>query len=302
VRSALPFQGYHQRREAEWVGALVLLGVAIALLLPGATFSRPTFDGRPVRIVYILDEPWFVATDVAHCLGYRDAPNMLRNLDEDEHRTHNVSSPLTRQSVISEPGLFHAVNNRRLVKGLPQDVKDRVVRFQRWVNHEVLPSIRRTGSYALPTVPQPSPVQNVAAMLEVLKNPALALEVIGHYATENLSLKGQVVAAQPAVDFCDALADSNGLWGLRAAGKALHQGPDLFIKWLRERGDLYDLNGGPVAKQDLINRKLFDVAWEIHGGKPRPTTKITGKGILHYARALNVRPPQVSPQGLLPGF
>ena len=42
-RYGLPFQGYHQRREAEWVGALVLMGVAIALLLPGATFSRPTF-------------------------------------------------------------------------------------------------------------------------------------------------------------------------------------------------------------------------------------------------------------------
>lgn len=41
---AFPFQGYHQRREAEWAGALVLLGVAVALLLPGATFSRPTFD------------------------------------------------------------------------------------------------------------------------------------------------------------------------------------------------------------------------------------------------------------------
>jgi hypothetical protein len=42
--TGLPFQGNHQRREAEWVGALVLLGVSIALLLPGATFSRPTFD------------------------------------------------------------------------------------------------------------------------------------------------------------------------------------------------------------------------------------------------------------------
>lgn len=274
-------------------------GPLVPHLGPMSTFE---FDGRPVRVVYILDEPWFVATDVAVCLGYRDAANMLRNLDEDEKGTHNVSSPLTKQSVISEPGLFHAVNNRRLVKGLTQDVKDRVVRFQRWVNHEVLPSIRRTGSYALPAAPQPSPVSNVAAMLEVLKNPATALEIIGHYATENLSLQGQVVAAQPAVDFCGALADSDGLWGLRAAGKALHQGPDLFIKWLKERGDLYDLNGGPVAKQDLINRKLFDVAWEIHGGKPRPTTKVTGKGILHYARALNVRPPQVSPQALLPGF
>ncbi|KQU17610.1 hypothetical protein ASG63_08880 [Methylobacterium sp. Leaf94] len=43
-RYGLPFQGHHQRREAEWVGALVLFGVAVALLLPGATFSRPTFD------------------------------------------------------------------------------------------------------------------------------------------------------------------------------------------------------------------------------------------------------------------
>jgi len=42
VNRALPFQGYHQRREAEWVGALVMLGVAVALLLPGAMFSRPT--------------------------------------------------------------------------------------------------------------------------------------------------------------------------------------------------------------------------------------------------------------------
>ncbi|MEE9486673.1 MULTISPECIES: hypothetical protein [Methylobacterium] len=39
----LPFNGHHERREAEWVGALVAFGVAVALLLPGPTFSRPTF-------------------------------------------------------------------------------------------------------------------------------------------------------------------------------------------------------------------------------------------------------------------
>jgi hypothetical protein len=39
-----PFQGHHERREAEWVGALILAGVAGALLMPGPTFSRPTFD------------------------------------------------------------------------------------------------------------------------------------------------------------------------------------------------------------------------------------------------------------------
>ncbi|MBK3398069.1 hypothetical protein [Methylobacterium ajmalii] len=44
TRLGFPFQGHHERREAEWVGALVLLGVAAALLSPGPTFSRPTFD------------------------------------------------------------------------------------------------------------------------------------------------------------------------------------------------------------------------------------------------------------------
>ena len=39
-----PFQGHHERREAEWVGALILAGVAVALLMPGPTFSRPTFS------------------------------------------------------------------------------------------------------------------------------------------------------------------------------------------------------------------------------------------------------------------
>lgn len=42
--TGIPFHGHHARREAEWVGALVCLGVAIVLLAPGPTVSRPTFD------------------------------------------------------------------------------------------------------------------------------------------------------------------------------------------------------------------------------------------------------------------
>ncbi|MBI1689515.1 hypothetical protein [Methylorubrum sp. DB1722] len=42
--TGIPFRGHHERREAEWVGALVLMGVALALLAPGPTFSRPSFE------------------------------------------------------------------------------------------------------------------------------------------------------------------------------------------------------------------------------------------------------------------
>ena len=118
----------------------------------------------------------------------------------------------------------------------------------------------------------------------------------------HLVAEAAVVAAAPAVAFVGALADSDGLWGLYAAAKALHQGPVTFVRWLRTRGDLYDLNGGPVPKEALIKKGFFKVSFEMYGGEPRPTTKVTGKGIVHYARELGVKPPALSPQGLLPGF
>ena len=145
--------------------------------------------------------------------------------------------------------------------------------------------------------------------LSFLEDPDILRSLLGRYAEEaaverqgRLLAEAAVEAARPAVDFAEALADSVGTWGLRTAGKALHQPPNKFVAWLRERGDLYDLNGGPVAKEALVKRGLFTVAWEMHGGKPRPTTKVTGKGVVHYARAIGVRPPGAPAQGLLPGI
>ncbi len=111
-----------------------------------------------------------------------------------------------------------------------------------------------------------------------------------------------VEAARPAVDFVEALADSDGTWGLQAAGKALRQPPNKFVAWLKDRHDLFERNGGNVAKQDLIDRGIFQVVWQDYGGKPGPTTKLTGRGIVHYARVLGVRPPGAPAQAHLPGF
>jgi prophage antirepressor-like protein len=222
-----------------------------------------TFEGSHFRWVLKYGEPWFVGTDLAGFLGYRDAGNMLRNLDEDEKGTHNLSTALNelRVGIVSEPGLYHAIDARRQVKKLPVEVQDRIVRFQRWVNHEVLPSIRRTGSYTLPTAPQP------VDPLALLEGPTVLRGLLGKF-TERVIVAEQraevaeaaVEASRPAVEFVEALADSDGLWGLKAAGKALHQGPLKFVAWLKERGDLYDLNGGPVANERCVKRGLFQVA------------------------------------------
>ena len=101
------------------------------------------FDDHPVRIVMVADDPWFVANDLARALGYRDAANMCRMLDDDEVSTHTVSSILPGNPnliIISESGMYAAVLKSR---------RDEARRFRKWVTSEVLPSIRRTGAYAL---------------------------------------------------------------------------------------------------------------------------------------------------------
>lgn len=102
-----------------------------------------SFESSNVRTLDLDGEIWFVASDIADALGYRDAPNLVRNLDEDEKGTQAVSTPGGRQSVtvISESGLYSAILSSR---------KPDAKKFRRWVTHEVLPAIRKTGQYVSP--------------------------------------------------------------------------------------------------------------------------------------------------------
>ena len=181
-------------------------------------------------------------------------------------------------------------------------------RFRRWVGDVVLPSIRRTGTYAVPVAPVPVPAPTTLPVINVrdqaqLQVIALQLLQVTQEQAANLALsEAKFEAARPAVEFCEALADSDGTWGLQAAGKALRQPPNKFVAWLKGRHDLFERNGGNMASQRLIDRGLFTVVWAEHGGKPRPVTRLTGKGIVFYAKELGVKPPAPPSQGSLPGF
>ncbi|WP_193583948.1 BRO-N domain-containing protein [Laribacter hongkongensis] len=99
------------------------------------------FNDHTVRILDKDGELWFVASDVAAALEYRDAANMVRNLDDDEKGTHNVSTLGGDQEVttINESGLYSAILRSR---------KPEAKRFKKWVTSEVLPAIRKTGTYS----------------------------------------------------------------------------------------------------------------------------------------------------------
>jgi len=99
------------------------------------------YKGREVRTTEIDGETWLVAKDVADILEIQNIRQNMDELDEDEKGVCNVYTPggMQNMTVINEAGLYKLTFKSR---------KDEAKNFTRWVTHEVLPSIRKTGSYS----------------------------------------------------------------------------------------------------------------------------------------------------------
>lgn len=111
------------------------------------------FEAREVRTLLIDDQPWFVAADVAAALCYRDAFNMCRNLDDDEKGTQIVSTPKRATKGVSTTDTLGGeqemliINESGLYSAILRSRKPEAKRFKKWVTAEVLPAIRKHGSY-----------------------------------------------------------------------------------------------------------------------------------------------------------
>ena len=96
-----------------------------------------------VRITLIDGEPWFAASDVCKALEIKNAPQALSRLEEDERFTTIISndsaaSGKSKLSFVNEAGLYSLILSSR---------KPEAKAFKRWVTHEVIPAIRKTGGY-----------------------------------------------------------------------------------------------------------------------------------------------------------
>lgn len=101
------------------------------------------FDDRPVRMVVVRGEPWFVGKDVAEVLGYKDTVNAIKQHCNGVAKHHPMLDSMGRSQevrIIAEPDLY------RLIIGSHLPTAER---FERWVFEDVLPSIRKTGRYAV---------------------------------------------------------------------------------------------------------------------------------------------------------
>jgi anti-repressor protein len=98
------------------------------------------FDGAALRTVSIDGEPWFVAADVCVALGIEQTRHALERLDDDERGVVSITT-------LGGPQKTGAVNESGLYSLIVGSRKPEAKRFKKWVTSEVLPQIRKTGSY-----------------------------------------------------------------------------------------------------------------------------------------------------------
>ena len=100
----------------------------------------------PVRTLLLDGEPWWVLGDVCRVLDLGSPHKVADRLDPDEKGRNTIPTPGGNQNmaVINEPGLYKVILQSR---------KPEAKAFTRWVTHEVLPAIRKTGAYSMTTPP-----------------------------------------------------------------------------------------------------------------------------------------------------
>ena len=107
-----------------------------------------SFENHSIRTIIINDKPWFIAADVCSVLGIKNHRDSVRHLDDDEKGvvSNDTLGGNQRSIIVNESGLYALVLRSR---------KPSARKFTKWVTSEVLPAIRKTGSYHLKKLPAP---------------------------------------------------------------------------------------------------------------------------------------------------
>ncbi|MBR4383774.1 MAG: hypothetical protein IKP64_09480 [Selenomonadaceae bacterium] len=159
-------------------------------------FDNPEFG--EVRVVMIDGKPHFVAADVCRILELGNITEALRRLDEDELTSVKLNSggQMREMKLVNEPGLYRLIFASR---------KPEAKKFQRWVYHEVLPSIRKTGSYS--TAPANNGIDLFAQAISELA--AVEREKIALEREKMVFARDTFATVQLLREFTSALGENN---------------------------------------------------------------------------------------------
>ena len=245
------------------------------------------FDFRGAALRTLTDEsgePWFVAKDVCDVLGYTNASKAISDHVDSEDKLNNESlSSLGQRGgwFVNESGLFSLVLSSKL-----PTAKE----FKRWVTHEVLPQIRRTGGY-IPTSDADDDMTILAkAVMIGQRTMEEQKQRIADQQSRIDELQPKASAWDNFVDIPDALSVRDSAKLLSNLGRPVGQ-TELF-EWLDRHDWIFRENKHWSARQSRINAgHLMMVPSKSHGthkdGTPfafPPTVKVTRKGLALIAR------------------
>ena len=235
------------------------------------------FQNKQVRTVQVDGEPWFVAADVCRVLGLGNPSQAVSYLDEDERCLISNEAWRTNgaMAAVNEPGLYSLV-----LKSRRPEAKS----FRRWITHEVIPVIRRTGGYQMAETSQSG------KLLQFSRRDLLNLAVEAENECEEL--RGVVADLLPKAEFYDRVADTGASFSLGETAKMLEIpcfGRNNLIRFLRAKGILMADN---VAKQRYIERGYFHIVQRDYfapDGTPRvkAVTRVYEKGVDYIRRLLD---------------
>jgi anti-repressor protein len=212
------------------------------------------YQGSQVRTVLKDGEPWFVSKDVCDILELD--LTQIRRLDEDEKDLYSIQTPGGKQavSVVNESGLYNLVLGSR---------KPEAKAFKRWITHEVIPQIRKTGSY-FPTSKNELIAAGYKAALELIEE------------------------MKPKAEQYDKFISGENYQNMNTVAKALGYGRNRLFKTLRDRKILMANN---TPYQQYLDAGYFVVKEKpIQMGEQvidKPQTYCTSKGIAWLSEMLN---------------
>lgn len=197
------------------------------------------YKDHQVRTFIINGEPWWIAKDVCDILEISNSRDAISRLDDDEKQTIQGKENLvgltddpftTHLTLVNEPGLYSLIMSSR---------KPEAKEFKRWITHEVIPQIRKTGAYSL------EPRQLLAvALIEAQK------------IIEEQDKK--IKELQPKAEFFDAVAGSKDAIDMNRAAKLIYEetrlGRNKLFKLLRDKGILMKDN---IPYQEYIDKGYF---------------------------------------------
>ncbi|QPK80789.1 phage antirepressor [Schaalia sp. ZJ405] len=164
------------------------------------------YKGSSVRVLTGADgQPWFVAADVARILEIGNPSQAMTRLDDDERTL--ISNEGHDLNVVSEAGLYSLILGSR---------KPEAKAFKRWVTHEVLPTIRKTGSYGNPLVELTGPELMARALIEAQATLAAAQQ-------RAITAETKVVELAPKARQFDNFLNAEGDYSVTQAAQALNR-------------------------------------------------------------------------------